>query len=168
MKTENKQKIRIPALIISIAIPLLVGGFSALLTSSDMKTYESMNLPPLSPPGWVFPVVWTILYVVMGIASYFVYVSSAETERKRKAFLYYAAQLIMNFFWSTLFFTYGRYLISLIWLLVMWVLIIICGIRFYRIRRAAGLMMGGLFLWTTFAAYLNLATYILSITPMPL
>lgn len=168
MKEETFRKLRIVPLIAALLIPLLVGGFSALLTAEDMNIYETMNRPLLAPPGWVFPIVWTILYVLMGLASYFVYTSDVEPERKRKALLYYAAQLAMNLFWSTLFFTYARYLLSLIWLLVMWGLILICTIRFYRIRRSAGLMMGGLFLWTTFAAYLNLACYVMSITPMPL
>ena len=168
MKTETKNRVRIFALIIALLIPLLVGGFSALLTAEDMKFYDTMARPPLSPPGWVFPVAWTILYALMGLASYFIYTSDAEPERKRKALMFYAAQLVMNLLWSTLFFTYSRYLISLIWLLVMWVLILVCAVRFYRIRHAAGLMMGVLFLWTTFAAYLNLACYIMSITPMPI
>ncbi len=158
---------RVCALVTAILIPLLIGGFSAFLTAGDMKIYETMKHPPLAPPGWLFPIVWTILYVLMGIASYYVYTSDTEPSRKRKALTIYAAQLIMNFFWPTLFFTYEHYLIAMIWLLAMWVLIIICGIRFFRIQRIAGLFMGVLFLWTTFAAYLNLATYVISITPMP-
>lgn len=162
MKKENAQKIRILALIGAIAIPLLVGGFSAFLTAGDMKIYETMEHPPLSPPAWLFPIVWTILYLLMGFASYLVYVSDAEPERKRKALMFYAAQLIMNMFWSTLFFTYKLYLVALFWLLAMWILVLICAIRFYRIKKIAGLMMGGLLIWTTFAAYLNFATYVIS------
>ena len=168
MKDKTKQKVQVVALITALIIPLLVGGFSALLTAEDMKIYETMNHPPLAPPGWVFPIAWTLLYAMMGLASYMIYISDAEPERKRKALWLYAAQLAMNLFWSTLFFTYSRYLISLIWLLAMWGLILIAAIRFYRIKRAAGLMMGVLFLWTTFAAYLNLACYVMSITPMPI
>lgn len=167
MKNAAVHKIRILPLSILIAIPLLTGGFSALLTAEDMNIYDAVSRPPLSPPAILFPVVWTLLYVMMGIASYLVYTSDVQPERRRGALTLYAAQLIMNMFWSTLFFTYGRYLISLIWLAAMWVLILICGIRFYRINRSAGLMMGGLLLWTTFASYLNLAWYILSITPSP-
>lgn len=159
---------RVFALIVSILIPLLVGGFSAFLTSQDMNIYESAKQPLLAPPGWLFPIVWTILYVMMGIASYLVYASDADYGRKRTALTFYAVQLIMNFFWSTLFFTYRMYMIALVWLLIMWVLIIICAIRFYRIRRAAGILMGVLILWTTFAAYLNLAWYVISITPLPI
>lgn len=164
MNTDNKPRIHVFSLVVAILIPLLVGGFSALLTAEDMKIYDTLTKPPLAPPGWLFPIAWTILYVLMGIASYLIYTSDTDSVRKRKALMFYAGQLIMNFIWLTLFFTYGQYLIALIWLLIMWVLIIICTIRFFRIRRAAGILMGVLFLWTTFAAYLNLACYIISIT----
>lgn len=167
MKTEKKQKVRVLALIVALLIPLLVGGFSAFLTAEDMNVYETLTRPPLAPPGWLFPIVWTILYLVMGLASYFVFTSDIEPERKRKALLFYAGQLIMNMFWSTLFFTYQLYLVSLIWLLAMWVLIIICTFLFYKANRIAGFMMIGLLVWTTFAAYLNLAYYITSLAPVP-
>lgn len=147
-------------MIIAILIPLFVGGFSALLTGADMDVYDTMTRPFLAPPSWLFPIAWTILYVLMGISSYFVYVSDADPIKKRRALIFYIAQLVMNLFWSTLFFTYAQYLISLIWLLIMWVLIIICTIKFYKIRRAAGIMMCVLLLWTTFAAYLNLSYYL--------
>ena len=168
MELKFKHKIRVGVIAAAILIPVLTGLFSAFLTSEDMALYETMARPDIAPPGWIFPIVWTVLYILMGCASYIVYVSDAETETKRKALIFYALQLAMNFFWSTLFFTYSRYLISLIWLLAMWGLILIAAIRFYRIKRAAGLMMGVLFLWTTFAAYLNLACYVMSITPMPI
>ncbi len=160
--TENRRKIRIGLLIVLILIPVLTGAFSAFLTSADMNIYETMDRPPLAPPEWLFPIAWTILYVLMGLASYFVYTSSADREQKRKALMFYTVQLMMNFFWSTLFFTYRLYLIALIWLLVMWVLILISAIRFYRIRPVAGIMMCALFLWTTFAAYLNLACFLMA------
>lgn len=161
-----KRRPHVFAMIVAVLIPLLIGCFSAFLTSEDMVAYEAMNKPPLAPPGWVFPIVWTVLYVLMGVASYLVYVSDADADARRKALMFYAAQLIMNFFWSTLFFTYERYLTALIWLLIMWVLVIVCVIRFYKICHAAGIMMGALFLWTTFAAYLNLACYTMSLTSM--
>ena len=163
VNNETRKGIQIVPLIFALIIPLLIGGLSSLLTSGNMEAYNVMKAPPLAPPGWLFPVVWTILYVLMGLASYLVFVSDAEPDKKRKALMFYGAQLIMNLFWSTLFFTFGQYLIALIWLLVMWALIIVCVVRFYNIRKAAGLMMGGLFLWTTFAAYLNLAYLILSL-----
>lgn len=166
MKPSEKNK-SIRILIPALLIPLMTGGLSAYLTSGDMTIYETMNRPALAPPGWLFPIVWTILYLMMGAASYLVINSDAEKKTKRKALLLYALQLIMNFFWSIIFFTYERYLISFIWLLIMWVLILACMLHFGRIRRIAGFMMGVLFLWTTFAAYLNLAWYLISLQPGP-
>lgn len=165
MKNENRKEARIFAMILFILIPLLVGGFSAMLTAEDMKIYETFDKPPLAPPAWLFPIAWTVLYILMGLASGIVFISDAEADRKRKALRVYFTQLAMNLFWSTLFFTYARYLIALIWLLVMWLLILVTVIRFFRIRKAAGLMMCPLFLWTTFAAYLNLACYLMSVSP---
>ena len=168
MDTKMKPRIRVGILAASILIPVLTGLLSAYLTADDMALYEAMNRPRLAPPGWIFPIVWTVLYILMGAASYIVYESEPDRDTRRRALTVYFAQLAMNFFWSTLFFTYRRYLPALIWLAAMWVLVLICVMRFFRIRRSAGLMMGVLLLWTSFAAYLNLAWYVLSITPMPL
>lgn len=168
MKTAGPRKVRVLTLIVAILLPLGVGGFSAFLTAEDIRVYADMNRPPLAPPGWVFPVVWTLLYVLMGVASYLVYTSDADPTLKRRALTVYCIQLAMNFFWSTLFFTYARLLTAFIWLTLLWLFTLGCTVRFYYIRPAAGLMMGGLLVWTTFAGYLNLACYLLSITPMPI
>ena len=163
MTTVFKSKRSIFTLAAAVIIPLLVGGLSAFLTAGDMNIYESFSRPFLAPPGWVFPIVWTLLYIMMGTASFLVYESDEDAETKRNALIPYTAQLVMNLFWSTLFFTYRQYLIALIWLMIMWVMILITTIRFFRIRKEAGLMMGALLVWSTFAAYLNLSWYILSI-----
>lgn len=168
MKNNIKQKFRIFPLIFAIMIPLLVGGSASFLTVEDIKIYESMVHPPLSPPSWIFPIAWTILYVLMGLASYCVYIADTDSKQKMDTLLFYSAQLSMNLFWPTIFFTYARYLFSLFWLFAMWALVLICVIRFYRIRKSAGIMMGVLFLWSTFALYLNFTCYVMSITPMPL
>ena len=97
MKPEVKK------LLIALAIPLGVGGLSALL-SGGMQDYLALEKPPLSPPGWVFPVVWTVLYLLMGYASYRVAVKGADAGKTRRALAVYAAQLVLNFLWSILFF----------------------------------------------------------------
>ena len=152
-------------LIFSVLIPLCIGGLSALVTKNTMKTYLSMNKPPLSPPGWMFPVVWTILYVMMGVAAYFVITSGADSSLIRKAMMLYAAQLIFNFFWSILFFKLSLYLFAFIELMAMWAIIIVCTVFFFLASRTAGLLMLPYLLWSTFAAYLNFAVYRLSVTP---
>ena len=114
-------KIQFKKLIFCIAIPLAVGGISALLTSNTMETFSTINQPPLSPPAWLFPVVWTILYVLMGIASYLVLTSE---KPNRDALTTYAIQLAFNFFWSIIFFNFELYLLAFIWLVLLWLLII--------------------------------------------
>ncbi|MCQ2530683.1 MAG: tryptophan-rich sensory protein [Lachnospiraceae bacterium] len=167
--TETKtQKKHVVALIIAILIPLAVGGVSALLAAKDMRFYDIMNHPLLAPPGWVFPIVWTILYIMMGYASYLVFTADTDPDLKLHALIFYGAQLVMNFFWPLIFFVGKNYLVALLLIVMMWVAVLISTIQFFRVRKLAGCMMLVLLLWTTFATYLNIAYYIMSITPMPI
>lgn len=149
-------------LIISVVIPLAAGGVSALLTRDGMKLFKLMNKPPLSPPDWAFPVAWTALYVLMGVAAYLVYSSSASSPRRVRALTFYAVQLGMNFFWSIIFFALEMYLTAFVWLLGMLVLIAICTALFYHIERRAGIMLLPYLVWTVFAGYLNLGVFLLN------
>ena len=163
-----KVNLRPGRLALAIAIPLCIGGISAVLTGDMMKEYFFMNKPPLSPPGWLFPIVWSILYVTMGLASYILLTSGAGRELIVKALVFYGVQLALNFFWSILFFNYSLFLWALIELLAMWVTVIVTAVLFFRADPSAGWLMVPCVLWTGFAAYLNYAVYKLSITPMPL
>lgn len=154
--------IKLKPLIISILIPLAVGGVSALVSMNGMQDFEKTNKPPLSPPGWMFPVVWSILYILMGIASYIVYTKRKTDKRVDSALSYYAAQLVFNFFWSIIFFRLDAYLFAFIWLVVLWILILITTLKFYQISKPAGYLMIPYLLWVTFAGYLNLGIYILN------
>ena len=169
--TENafngKNKFQFGLFICALAVPLITGVLSSLITRNAMNQYNIMPKPPLSPPGWVFPVVWTILYILMGVASYMVITSDASRNLVTGAVLFYCIQLIMNFFWSILFFSFSLYLASFIWLIIMWVFVVICTVYFFLARTAAGVMMLPYIVWASFAAYLNFAVYRLSITPMP-
>ncbi len=148
-------------LAISLAIPLAVGALAALL-SGTMDTYSAMDKPPLSPPGWVFPVVWTVLYLLMGYASYLVVTADAPQEQKRKALILYGLQLAANFVWPLLFFAAGMPLTALLWLILLWVLIFLTIRAFSDISERAGDLLIPYILWVTFAAYLNLGIYLLS------
>lgn len=144
-----------------LAVPLLVGGLSALLTRSGMQTFETLTKPKLAPPGWLFPVVWTILYILMGIASYLVITSE---KPNRAAIIVYALQLVFNFFWSIIFFNLELYLFAFIWLIALWLLILAATYLFYQISEPAGYLMIPYLLWVTFAGYLNLSIYLLNRT----
>ena len=147
-------------LIISLALPLAVGGLSALLTGMD--GYGTLNMPPLSPPAWVFPIVWTILYLLMGYASYLIWISDAPNGEKRKALLLYGLQLLANFIWPLLFFRAMLRLSALLWLVVLWVLIFLTIRAFSAINERAGDLLIPYILWVTFAFYLNLGAYLLN------
>ena len=146
-------------LILCIAVPLAIGVLSALLTRNSMQTFDSINKPKLAPPGWLFPVGWTIQYILMGIASYLV-----VTSRKPNgsALITYGLQLIFNFFWSIIFFNLSLYLFAFIWLVMLWFLILKTTIKFYKISEPAGYLMIPYLLWVAFAGYLNLSICLLN------
>ena len=143
-----------------IAIPLLIGGLSALITMGNMQLFDSINKPPLAPPKWLFPVVWTILYIMMGIASYFLY--KADSEEGREALVLYGIQLFFNFWWSIIFFNLKAYWFAAIWLFTMWIIILILLIKSKKIDVRAFWLLIPYFLWTTFAFYLNVGIAILN------
>ena len=153
-------KIKAKDLIIAILIPLSVGGISALLTSGGMQVFDYILKPPLSPPKWLFPVAWTILYTLMGIASYLVW--ETRDSRSKKALIIYGVQLFFNFFWSIIFFNLQAYLFAFIWIIILWVLIVITTVYFGEIKRLAGRLMIPYLLWVAFASYLNFGIYVLN------
>lgn len=148
-------------LLFNLALPLAVGGL-ATLVSGGMGGYPALNQPPLSPPGWVFPVVWTILYLLMGYAAYRVQNSDATEESVRQAMLFYYIQLGLNFLWPILFFGFEAYLLAFVELLILWIAICVSMWKFYRIDERAGDLLLPYLLWVTFAAYLNLGVYLLN------
>ena len=107
-------------LLLCIGIPLAVGGLSGWVTRGAMEDFQALNQPPLSPPGWLFPVVWTVLFVLMGIASYLVVRSQGPEKLVKRALVFYGIQLGFNFLWSILFFNLGLYLVSFFWLVLLW------------------------------------------------
>ena len=151
MKIKNKS-----ALIISILIPLAVGSLSSLL-SGNMSTFQSLNKPPLSPPPYIFPIVWTILYIMMGISSYIIYTS--DSPDRDNALKIYGIQLFFNFFWSILFFGLSQYLFAFFWLLILIVIIIVMIYKFYQISPLSAYLLIPYLIWCLFAASLNFMFY---------
>ncbi|MCM1497812.1 MAG: tryptophan-rich sensory protein [Clostridium sp.] len=152
-------KIQWKNLITCLAIPLAIGGLSALLTRNSMETFDLINKPGFSPPGWLFPVVWTVLYILMGIASYLVLISERSNDN---ALAVYGLQLVFNFFWSIIFFNLRLYLFAFIWLVLLWLLIFKTVLLFYQISKPAGYLLIPYLLWVTFAGYLNFSIYLLN------
>lgn len=153
-------KIQWKRLLVYLAIPLGVGALAGILTKDSMMQFSLLNRPPLSPPGWLFPVVWTVLFLMMGYASYLV--SRSDSVQKRPALILYAIQLIVNFFWSIFFFNFEWYLFSFFWLVLLWVLILLTIRAFWRISPTAAILLIPYLLWVTFAGYLNLAIWLIN------
>lgn len=142
--------------LISIVGTLLVGGLAGLLSMGNMGIYSFINRPPLSPPSWLFPVVWTILYTLMGISVAIYYIKTNKIPR------IYISQLLVNFIWPLIFFNLGAYFLSFIVLLLLIVLVINMIKEFFKISKLAGILQVPYLLWLLFAAYLNFAIYLLN------
>ncbi len=153
-------KKKVLPIIIALAIPLAVGGLAGLLTSGSMDFYENIKRPPLAPPGIVFPIVWTILYILMGISSYLVW--KEKTPESRMALYIYGIQLVLNFVWPFIFFNAQMFFLAFIWLLVLLGAVIYMTIKFYQINPIAGLLQIPYILWLIFAAYLNFFAFFLN------
>ena len=158
MKHEIKWKLLIPA----VLLPLTVGGLVALLTGSAMDNYSQVTRPPLSPPGWLFPLAWSLLYILMGISSYIVATSSVSGERRERALCVYALQLAVNFAWPIIFFKLSAYGAAFFWLLLLVVLVLITILLFWHISKTAGKLLLPYLLWLLFALYLNLGVWLLN------
>lgn len=149
-------------LLLCLVIPLAASGIGALLAGGFSGSYEAMYKPLLSPPGWVFPVVWTLLYLLMGYASYLVYTSEASMPRKRRALTVYGVQLVINLLWPLFFFRLGWYTFAFIWLLLLIAAVLLCRMLFRYIEKRAGDLLLPYLIWLFFAAYLNLGVAILN------
>lgn len=170
-------------LAISILIPLAVGVVAGLLTREGIEQFASLNKPPLSPPAWLFPVVWTILYILMGISSYLIYVSGVprekklclnlnstnselntrkENEKKAQALTTYDYQLVVNFLWPIFFFDFQWYFFSFLWLVLLWILTAKMILEFGKIFSIAAWLNVPYLLWLSFAGYLNLGIWLLN------
>ncbi|HBL40378.1 MAG TPA: tryptophan-rich sensory protein [Ruminococcaceae bacterium] len=142
------------------AISLLVGSLSALLTGENMMLYQTVEKPALAPPAILFPIVWTVLYLLMGIGAAMVY--NAQGDYRTIGLVLFWVQLAVNFFWSILFFNLRAYLFSFVWLILLWILVAAMLIAFFKTERLAGMLQIPYLLWLSFAAYLSFAVYILN------
>ena len=154
---------KIKSYVVSIFIALAVGGLSALLTGGSMSIYETLNIPPLAPPAILFPIVWTILFILMGISAAMVYNDKNTPENQKISALFtYALSLVFNFFWSIIFFKLGGFAFAFFWLLLLLFLIALTITKYYRINPTTAYLQIPYVLWVIFAAYLNFAIWYLN------
>lgn len=155
-------KINFKSLFKNLAIPLLVGLVSGFFTRGGVEEFSQTAVKPFfMPPGWLFPVVWTLLYILMGISAYIIENESTDFSKSRAAFLYYI-QLFFNFCWSFIFFNMQAYLFAFVWIIILWLLIIATTLEFYKISKTATYLMIPYVIWVTFAAVLNFSIYLLN------
>jgi tryptophan-rich sensory protein len=149
--------------IVSVVIALAVGGLSALVTSGSMDVYSKINRPALSPPAILFPIVWTILFTLMGISAAIIWqFREKKPDDVRNSLVVYAVNLVVNFIWSLIFFNMQAYLFAFIWILLLIAVIVAMIVLFRRVSPLAAYLQIPYLLWVCFAAYLNLAIYLLN------
>lgn len=143
-------------LIISILIPVATGAMSGFFTTTGVDSwYQAIQKPSWNPPSWVFAPVWTSLYVMMGVSLYLVWKSDVELKRKRIAITLFAAQLVLNFFWSLIFFTLQSPGWALVEIIVMWLFILLTIFSFAKIRKVAAWLLVPYISWVSFATILT-------------
>ncbi|MBE6934290.1 MAG: tryptophan-rich sensory protein [Ruminococcaceae bacterium] len=148
--------------VISVGISLGIGILSGLLSMGGMMMYDLFAIKPgLTPPSWVFPVVWSVLYVLMGISAAIIWLEKDSAERRRGLNLY-VAQLIVNFFWSLIFFNAQAYGFAVLWLILLWVLVLLMILQFRKVNELAAKLQIPYLIWLTFAAYLNIGVWVLN------
>ena len=144
----------------NIVIALAVGGLSTWLNAGKMNISEIYIQPTLSPPAWLFPIVWTVLFTLMGISAAKVCISGCEGSSD--ALFIYAIQLVVNFLWTVFFFSFQALFLSLLWLVFLILLVILMIVRFMRCVPSAGYLQIPCLVWLFFAAYLNLGLWLMN------
>ena len=159
----EKIKPYIKTYVVAIAIPLTVGILSALFTKDNMDIYEEIIVPDIAPPSWLFPIVWTILYVLMGISSGLVYSNrEREPEAARTGLTTYAVSLVINFAWSIIFFNANAFLLAFIWLILLLYTILRTIYYYYKVDKIAAFLQIPYALWVAFAGYLNFYIWLMN------
>ena len=152
--------------IISLLLTFGVTALGSFLAGDSTSFYTNLIQPELSPPSYIFGIVWPVLYILMAIAVGLVYTQKCSSieckDNKKSAIKLYVVQLVMNALWPVLFFRFELFLISFIWLVVLWILILKMIIEFYKINKLAAYLLVPYLLWVTFAGYLNFMIWILN------
>ena len=147
-------RVKVIPLIIALAIPLIGSGIVWYLTKNSVYLYSTLDIGVLAPPAWLFMVVWPILYFLMGISSYRIYMLREQGKDTGSALFFYAVQLLLNFLWSFIFFSFRLYAIAFIEIIILFIFVIITFIKFIKIDKIAGFLLVPYILWLTYASFL--------------
>ncbi len=143
---------KLKAYLTFILVSLAVGGLSAFFTRNNMNIFDTVQKPPLAPPAIAFPIVWTVLYILMGIGAARVYIKEPDSS----AIPVFGINLFFNFFWSIIFFNMRAFSFAFVWLVLLFAIVLIMTVKFYRVDKAAGLLQIPYCIWLVIAGYLNL------------
>lgn len=138
--------------------PILLGFLSSALSGNPAEIYESLNKPPFSPIPEIFPIIWTVLYIVMGVSAYLI--SRSDSPHRPRAQIFYLIQLFLNFFWPIIFFSERSYFLAFIWLVLLFVFVVIMSWEFFKVNRTAAFLQLPYLLWLIYASYLNFGVYL--------
>ncbi len=145
-------------LVVSVAVPLLAGVLGGIATSPAIPDwYGTLNKPAFSPPNWLFGPAWTVLYILMGVATFLVWQKGLQTPGVKVALLVFIIQLLLNVIWSFLFFGWRAPVAGLVEIVVLWLAILLTIVLYFRVRPAAGVLLLPYIGWVTFATILNAA-----------
>ncbi len=139
-----------------------IGALSALITGSFSDFFLKYEEPPLLPPGWLFPVVWTVLYALMGYSAYLVSRADASKDVRKNALTVYWLQLAFNFLWSIIFFRFELLWVGFVDIVLLLISVCVMTVMFFRIKPKAGWLNVPYIIWVAFATYLNLATAVIN------
>lgn len=149
--------------IISITVALSVGGLSALITKGNIQLFGEINKPPLSPPAFLFPIVWTALYILMGFSSAVVFEHRKFKKKEAETgLILYGINLLLNFLWSIIFFNFKAYTFAFAWILLLWSAGLAVIAEFYKVNKLSAYLQIPYLIWVTFAGYLTLGISILN------
>ena len=154
-----KMKINWKKLIIITLLTFFVGSFFNFFTMNNMETFKELS-KPIDVPGILFPIVWTILYLLMSVSYYII--SNSNDKQKDESKTIYIVQLIINSLWSLIFFGFEAYLLAFIWIIILLIAVIVMIVKFYKVNRLSAYLQIPYVLWIIFAGYLNLGIYILN------
>ena len=154
-------KIRTVPLIVCILIPVGLGALVGLSLRDSYSVYETLRLPPFSPPRLLFPIAWSILYLLMGVSSYLIWITP-HSARRSASLRAYAAQLAVNLIWPFIFFALEQFTLSFVWIVALVIFVAVMINRFFRTHPTAAYLQLPYLAWTLYAAYINLGVAILN------
>ncbi len=157
----NQEKVNYKMLILFIGFALAAGFLGSLL-GGNMSSFKTLKKPFFTPPSIAFPIIWTMLYILMGVSSYLICCNKTDKKFKKRACFFYLIQLLVNTLWSLFFFRFGWFLFAFFWLLLLIALVIVMIIKFYKLKPLAAYLQIPYLLWLIIAGILNLSIVILN------